>query len=374
MVGGASAATVQFQREEAIVRLLQSVSAVVVAAALAAAGLVAVSTAAEAQSRVRWRVPIAFPSSLPALGDNMPWVAEQIGIASGNRIQLRVIEPGEMVPALELSEAVGQRQVVAGYNWLGYDQGRIPSSPLLSAVPFGMEPWEYTAWWYYGGGADLARGIYGKINVEPILCGVIGPETAGWFKTQITGLDDLNGLKIRFAGLGGSVLQELGASVSLIAGGEIFQALERGVIDASEFSLPVVDQRLGFDQIAKFNYFPGWHQTFTAFHLIVNKDEWNGLSDADRGLFNLACQAGVTNNIAKSEALQGPVIAGFPDKGVTPTRLPLEVLRQLETVTKQVLDAKAAEDEDFAEVYASQQEFKEHYQLWKEFGYLPRDF
>lgn len=339
---------------------------------LVAAALVAPT--AEAQERVRWRVPIAFPSTLPALGDNMPWVAEKVGAASGDRIQMRVIEPGEMVPALELSEAVGQGQIDAGYNWLGYDQGRIPSSPLFSAVPFGMVPWEYAAWWYKDEGRDLAEEIYGEINVKPILCGLTGPETAGWFKEPIEGVADLDGLKIRFAGLGGQVLESLGASVSLIPGGEIYQSLERGVIDASEFSLPVVDQRLGFDQVAPYNYFPGWHQTFTAFHLIVNLDEWNGLSAADQALIEMACEAGVMNNLAASEALQGDVIMGFEDKGVTATQLPESVLRELQEATTQVLEQQAAADEDFARVYESQQAFSATYQPWQELGYLPRDF
>lgn len=346
----------------------------VLAAAVATVAVIAVPDSADAQSRVRWRVPNAFPSSLPALGDNMAWVADQLLAATARRIELRVVEPGEMVPALELTEAVGNNQVTAGYNWLGYDQGRIPASPLFSAVPFGMEPWEYIAWWYYKDGSDLAEEIYGKRNVHPIFCGITGPETAGWFKKEIESLADIDGLKIRFAGLGGRVLQELGASVSLIPGGEIFQSLERGVIDASEFALPVVDQRLGFDRVAKFNYFPGWHQTFTAFHLIVNLDEWQGLDEADRAMITMACQAGVTNNLAKSEALQGEVIAGFPEKGVTATRLSEELLRELQATTTKVLEAQAAADEDFAKVYASQKAFSAEYQNWKYLGYLPRDF
>ncbi|MEO1092989.1 MAG: TRAP transporter substrate-binding protein [Pseudomonadota bacterium] len=345
------------------------------AAALAGAAVLVLGTwPAEAQDRVRWRVPIAFPSSLPALGDNMPWVAEQVAAASDGRIEMRVIEPGEMVPALELSEAVGQGQVVAGYNWLGYDQGRIPASPLFSAVPFGMEPLEYIAWWRHAGGRDLAEEIYGAINVMPILCGMTGPETAGWFKEPIEGVADIDGLKIRFAGLGGQVLESLGASVSIIPGGEIYQSLERGVIDASEFSQPVVDQRLGFHQIAPYNYFPGWHQTFTAFHLVVNLDEWNGLSAADQALLRTACSAGVIDNLSNSEGLQGEIIAGFSDIGVTATKLPEDVLRELQAATLAVLEAQAEADADFARVYESQKTFGDNYRYWKELGYLPRDF
>ncbi len=351
--------------------------AVRMAAVAAIAGGMAcgmVIDSAEAQDRVRWRVPIAFPSSLPALGDNMPFVADMLRTASDGRIDLRVVEPGEMVPALELTEAVGTGQVQAGYNWLGYDQGRIPSSPLFGAVPFGMEPWEYTAWWYYADGQTLAEEVYHAQNVHPIYCGMTGPETAGWFKEEITSIEDFEGLKIRFAGLGGRVLQALGASVTMLPGGEIFQALERGAIDASEFSLPIVDQRLGFNQIASYNYYPGWHQPFTAFHVIVNLDEWNALPEADQAMLNMACMAGVTRNIAASEAWQGEIIAGFPDIGVTAISLPEEILRQLQETANEVLAEEAANDEDFARVYESQQAFSENYQYWKRLGYLPRDF
>jgi TRAP-type mannitol/chloroaromatic compound transport system substrate-binding protein len=334
----------------------------------------ATASGAEAQERVRWRVPIAFPSALPALGDNLPWVAEQASAMTDGRIEMRVIEPGEMVPALELSEAVGQGQIPAGYNWLGYDQGRIPASPLLSAVPFGMEPWEYMAWWYEGGGRELGEELYQKINVHPVFCGITGPETAGWFKQPIENVGDFSGLKIRFAGLGGQVLEERGASVSLIPGGEIYQSLERGVIDASEFSLPMVDQRLGFDQVAKYNLYPGWHQPFTAFHLIVNLDEWNKLSDGDKILLDIVCRAGVTNSLSISEARQGEVIKGFPEKGVTAVALNEELLRELQKTSKEILERTAASDAEFKKIYESQQTFMDNYQAWKQLAYLPRNF
>jgi len=323
---------------------------------------------------VRWRVPIAFPSSLPALGDNMGWVADRLADATDDKIRLRVIEPGDLVPALELTQSVGEQEVDAGYNWLGYDQGWIPAAPLFSAIPFGMEPWAFNAWWFYGGGRALGEDIYGKHNVHPILCGIIGPETAGWFKQPIDSVSDLKGLKIRFSGLGGEVVESLGASVSLIPGGEIYQAMERGVIDATEFSLPVVDLRLGFDQVAKYNYFPGWHQPSAAFHLIVNSDVWAGLSADTQATLEMGCMAGLTNSLAKAEAQQGAAIRQFEERGVTATRLPEPVLRELQAATQRTLEAKAAADADFARVYESQRAFRADYRIWKRLAFLPRDF
>jgi len=346
-----------------------------VSTVLAAAFIAGTMTSpANAQEKVRWKVPIAFASTLPALGDNAPWVADQVKAASGGNIQFKIEEPGKIVPPFQIMEAVKDKKVPAGYTWVGYDQGKIPATPLIAAVPFGMEPWEFNAWWYYGGGQQLGEELYAPVNIHPILCGIIGPETAGWFKFEIKSLDDVKGLKIRFAGLGGKVMEKLGASVTMIPGGEIFQALEKGTIDASEFSLPEVDEKLGFYQVVKNNYFPGWHQPFTAEHLLVNKEVWDGLEDSSKALINMACEAGVTNSLAKSEHNQGPVMAGFPDKGVTPRKLPEPLLRELYKVTQEVLAEEAANDEMFNKIWESQKGFREQYKLWKTYGYLPRDF
>jgi TRAP-type mannitol/chloroaromatic compound transport system substrate-binding protein len=210
--------------------------------------------------------------------------------------------------------------------------------------------------------------------MHPIYCGMTGPETAGWFRKRIVTLDDIKGLKIRFAGLGGKVIERLGASVTMIPGGEIFQALEKGAIDASEFALPVVDQTLGFNRVAKFNYYPGWHQTFTASHLVVNLQAWRDLDAADQAMLEMGCTAGVTRNLSNSEASQGAVIAGFPAIGVSAESLPEALLRELEAVSQDVLEEEAAKDADFAEILASQRAFRETYAHWKSRAYLPRDF
>jgi len=329
---------------------------------------------AAAADKIRWKVPVGFPSTLPALGDNAPWVADMLKNATGGRIQLKIFEPGKLVPAFQIMEAVKEKKVQAGYTWIGYDMGKISALPLLAAVPYGMEPWEFNAWWYYGGGDKLAEELYAPHNVHPLLCGIIGPETAGWFSFEIDSLDKIKGLKIRFAGLGGKVMQKAGASVTMLPGGEIFQALEKGNIDATEFSLPEVDEKLGFHQIVKNNYFPGWHQTFTSLHLIVNKGIWDDLSDENKAMMNMACMAGVTNSLSKSEANQGPILAGFPAKGVTPRKLPPTVLKELYRLTQEVLEEEAANDEMFKKIWESQKDFRQKYQLWKTFGYLPRDF
>jgi TRAP-type mannitol/chloroaromatic compound transport system substrate-binding protein len=323
---------------------------------------------------IHWRVPVAFGTNLPALVDNILIVAEMIAKATNQRIKFEVFEPGMIVPPFSITEGVKDKKIEAGYTWLGYDSGKIPATPLISAVPFGMEPWEFAAWYFEDEGKTLSEALYEPHNVHPVLCGLISPETAGWFREPINTVEDFEGLKIRFAGLGGIVLQELGASVTLIPGGEIYQALEKGAIDATEFSLPVVDQMLGFDQVAKYNYFPGWHQTFTSFHLVVNLDTWRALPESDRALIDMACTAGVIRNLARAEALQGEVMSGFEAKGVIPKKLPLDILKKLQAGTTQVLEKEAAKDEDFARIWASQKTFLAKYKIWKDHAYLPRDF
>jgi len=318
---------------------------------------------------VRWRMPSAFGTNLPALGDNPAEVAARIEAVTGGRMRVELFEPGELVPPFSIVDAVREEKVQAGYTWLGYDQGKLPASSLFGAVPFGMVPWEYMAWWFEGGGEQLALEVYAPLGVRPILCGLIGPETAGWFRVPLERPEDLQGLKIRFAGLGGEVVQRLGASVTMLPGGEIFQALERGAIDATEFSLPVVDERLGFDRVARFNYFPGWHQPFSAFHLVVGESAWRALDPPLRSAVVASCTAGVARNLARAEAIQGEVLSSLEARGVETRLLPPAVLAALRTASEDVLAERAQQDATFARVLAAQRAFSADYARWHALAY-----
>ncbi len=318
---------------------------------------------------LRWRISSAFGTHLPALGENVVEVARRLAVASDGRIAFTIDDPDEVVPAFAIVDAVRRRKIPAGYTWLGYEEGRLPASALFGAVPFGMTPWEYMAWWEGGGGRELAQGLYRPLGVEPILCGLIGPETAGWFREPIETPEDLRGLKIRFAGLGGQALQSLGAAVTMLPGGELFQALEKGAIDATEFSLPEVDARLGFDRVAKYNYFPGWHQPHTAFHLVIHGPTWNALPEATRALIELACGDGVTRNFARAEAAQGAVLRAFETQGVTTRALSPVLLTALEGASQRVLDDAARRDADFARILAHQRAFHAEYARWQRLAY-----
>jgi TRAP-type mannitol/chloroaromatic compound transport system substrate-binding protein len=235
-----------------------------------AASLALIAAPASAQENVRWGVPMAFGSNLTALGDTMPWVSETLKKISGGTINLQVFEPGKLVPALAIFDTVSAGKAEAGYSWMGYELGKVPASALFGAVPFGMETPQFAAWMYFGGGDALLKEVYKPHNVYPIFCGSISPEAAGWFRKEIKTPADLNGLKFRAAGYGGKVYQKLGASVTVLPGGELFQALEKGVLDGTEFSLPTVDDQLGFYKVAQYYYMPGWHQPSTNQYLYVN--------------------------------------------------------------------------------------------------------
>lgn len=350
-------------------RRILAVSAVALGVAATLAG------PAEAKGdRVRWSVPISFGTNLTALGDTLPWVAESLTKSSDGKIKFEIFEPGKLVPGIEIFDAVASGKVDAGYSWMGYEQGKVPASVLFGAVPFGMEPWEFMAWMYFGGGDKLLKETYAPHNVVPIFCGIISPEAAGWFRFEVKNLDQIKGLKMRAAGLGGKVLQKLGASVTVLPGGELFQALEKGVLDATEFSLPSVDEQLGFYKVAKFYYMPGWHQPYTAQYLYVKKDAWNDLTPAAQSQIETACTAGVTISLAKAEALQGPTIKKFEKEGVKAVKLSDDILKALKKATDEVLAEEAAKNEGFKKILDSQKAFEATYDTWKSMGYLPRDF
>ena len=199
------------------------------------------------------------------------------------------------------------------------------------------------------------------------------PETSGWFKNEINSISDLEGLNMRFFGLGAEVMQRLGVSTSLLAGGDIFPALERGAIDATEFSMPVIDARLGFYNIAKFNYFPGWHQPATIYELMINRDRWEDLDEMSQNQIEMACLANLTTNYAEGEATNFPaMVDNVENQGVTIKQWSPEILETFEATWNEVAAELASEDAYFKEVWDDLQEYRAGYKTWGNSIYLPR--
>ncbi|WP_298852348.1 TRAP transporter substrate-binding protein [uncultured Ruegeria sp.] len=330
---------------------------------------------AVAADKLLLKTPIAFSTELPGLGSPIPRVADQLELMSGGTLKMKVYEPGKLVPPFEILDAVSTGKINSGYTTAGYWAGKIPAAPLFSAVPFGPEAGEYMAWLYYGNGMTLYQEMYDQAgyNVKVMPCAIIAPETSGWFASEINAPEDLNGLKMRFFGLGGKVMQKLGVATSLLPGGEIFPALEKGAIDATEFSMPAIDSRLGFHKLVKFNYFPGWHQQATVFELLINKDVWNETSDQHKAIIESACKASMADSFAEGEAIQhAALIDNVENNGVTIKQWSPEMLDTFRATWEEVAAEEAANDAFFAQVLADMNEFRDGYSLWKTNAFLPR--
>jgi len=325
--------------------------------------------------KVRLEVTACQPTNLPGLGDAILVVASRVEAMTGGRIEMVVHEPGALVPPLEMLDAVSTGTVESGFGPAGFWAGKMPAAPLFSSVPFGPEAGEYLAWMLHGDGLDLERRMYAEAgyDVVPLPCALLAAETSGWFRRPIESPEDLRGLKMRFYGLGGQVMQELGVAVTVMPGGEIFQALEKNVIDGTEYSMPAIDEKLGFSRVAEYNYFPGWHQQATILELLVNKTVWESLPEADRAIIETACQAAMLESFARTEGLQAAAIRrNEEERGVENRVWSPEMLDLYRQTWAAVAAREAARDPFFAEVWENLQAFRAEYRIWSELGFLPR--
>ena len=325
------------------------------------------SNDAEAQKRVRWKMQSAFGSSLPHLGTSGVRFTKNIERLSDGKFQIKFFEPGALVPALECFDAVSAGSIESCWTTPGYHTGKYPALAFFTTVPFGPQIGEFLAWKWFGGGKELQAEIYDKHGLMSIDNFCIGPETSGWFKNEIKSLDQLKGLKMRFFGLGAKVMQKLGASTQLLAAADIYPALERGVIDATEFSMPTIDIKLGFYQIAKNNYYPGWHQQVSCSELLMNKAKFNELPDTYKAMIEMAAGESVIHTYAETEAKNFIAMDEMLSKyGVTNRRWSDDVLKVMEKAWIDVVAEESAKDPLFKKVADSFYGFREKYRKWGE--------
>lgn len=324
-----------------------------------AACLALTLTSGASAQDIRWNMQSAFNGNWPALGDSGVYFAEKIGEATDGRISIRFTEPGRLVPPGQIFDAVSSGSLDAGYAWSGYWIGKMPAVGMFASVPFGPETPEYLSWLYNGGGLELWQELYARHNVVPIPCGIQPPESSGWFRSEITGVEDLNGMKVRYSGIAGEVMRKLGASVTLLAGGDIFPNLERGVIDGAEFSTPAVDVLMGFHTIVKNNYYPGWHQPSSILEVLVNKDRWEALPASDRTLVELTCHSAMMFGMTKGIADQAAALETFRSNDVEIREWSEEMMDAFRSASAEVMEEQAAADEDFRRVWESLKQFRE---------------
>lgn len=328
------------------------------------------NTVEEADTPIRWRMTSTYPSTLLQIGTLGKQLSDEVNKLSAGSMEFKFFEPGVLAPPFETFDAVSFGAVEVGWSTPGYWAGKEPALQLFASVPFGPSAPEYLAWYDYGGGQAMFEELYHGHNIHSIICGVTPPEAAGWFKREIKTMDDFKGLKIRFFGLGAKVMEEVGAAPQLIAGGEIYQALELGTIDATEYAMPAVDERLGFYEVAQHYYFPGWHQQSTFFELMINLEAWNSLSDTQKYIVETACSANVRRGLSEGEALQAAALARLEEKGVNIHTWSPEILAGLRVAWDKVVQDMAASDPKFNEAWTSLQDFRARYRGWAERGYL----
>lgn len=321
---------------------------------------------AAAEETHRWKMASTFPGSFPLLGSGGKQLADTITEATADAVKVRFYDPGALVPPFEVFDAVSKGSVDAGWSTPGYWVGKIPAAALFSSVPFGMRTDEMLSWYKNGGGKEAFEALYEPHNIKPLVCAILPPEGGGWFRKEIASVDDLKGLNMRIGGTPALALEKLGVSTQMIAGGELYQALELGTIDAAEFSMPSVDATAGFHEVASYYYFPGWHQPATILELLINKDRWNALSDLQRRQVEIACDATIAQIIAEAEASQVAALREIESKGAKIVRLPDEVQKALGDAWLAVAAEMSEQDPQFREIWTGMNDFRKTYARWNE--------
>jgi TRAP-type mannitol/chloroaromatic compound transport system substrate-binding protein len=322
---------------------------------------------ASAQDKISWKMQSAFGSTLTHLGPSGVRFVKDLERMSGGKFDVKFFEPGALIPPLECFDAVSKGSVDSCWTTPGYHTGKYPEAAFFTTVPFGPTIGEFLAWKWFGGGNKLREEIYAKHGLVAVDCFCIGPETSGWFRKEIKSTAQLKGLKMRFFGLGAQVVQKLGVSTQLLAAADIYPALERGVIDATEFSMPAMDIKLGFYQVAKFNYFPGWHQQVSCSEFLMNKANYDKLPEAYKAMIEVAGQAQVIYTFAETEATQFGVMAEMRDKHkVQVKRWTDKDLAAFEQAWLDVLKEESAKSPGFKKVADHYLDFRKRYAIWGE--------
>lgn len=335
--------------------------------AAAAGTLAAPNVWAQARSH-RWRMVTTWPPGLPfyQVGNgSAEYIAKRIDEMSKGRLSIKVFAAGEMVPAFETFDAVSKGTVQMGHGVAYYWAGKTAAAEYFGTVPFGMNPQGANAWYYEGGGLPLWEEIYKPFSLVPMPCGNTGIQMTGWFKREIKSVDDLKGLKMRIPGLAGKILAEVGVNVVLLPGGEIFPALERGVIDAAEWVGPFQDRRLGLHNAAKFYYHSGWHEPSTTSELIINQKAWESLDGELQAIVRAAATEANLRSLSWAEANNGPALEDLIKNHKVQLRLlPKDVIAALRKIADETLADRAAKDPMAKKVHEAYKKFQGSWTSW----------
>jgi len=312
-----------------------------------------------------WKMVTTWPANFPIFQEGAERFADEVRTMSNGRLAIQVFAGGELVPPLGVFDAVSQGSVEMGHGSPYYWAGKIPAVQFFSAVPFGMTAKGMEAWLYHGGGLELWRELYAPFNLTPFPMGNTGVQMGGWFNKKINSIEDIKGLRMRIPGLGGKVLSRAGGNPVLMAGGEIYTALERGTIDATEWVGPFHDMRLGLNRAARYYYYPGWHEPGTEFELMINTDRWRQLtSDLQEIVEVAAAESGKWIYTSMEFYNQKALQELKQKKNVEMLEFPPDVLAELQQLTQVTLQEEAEKDAVFNRVYQAYEAFRKTYSDW----------
>jgi TRAP-type mannitol/chloroaromatic compound transport system substrate-binding protein len=329
-----------------------------------AATTIAAPAIAQSSPEVKWRLASSFPKSLDTLYGAVEYLSKRLAAMTDNKFQLRPFAAGEIVPGLQVLDAVQAGTVEVGHTASYYYVGKDPTFAFDTAVPFGLNTRQQIAWMYHGGGLELLREFYKDYNVYNIPAGQTGAQMGGWYRKEIKTPEDLSGLKMRIGGFAGQVLQKLGTVPQQIAGGDIYPALEKGTIDAAEWVGPYDDEKLGFYKVAKHYYYPGWWEGCAQLSCFVNIPEWEKLPATYKAMFESACVDANTWMMAKYDAQNPAALRRLVAAGAQFRPFPREVLAACYKAAQDLYAETAAANPKFKKIYDQWSKFREEELLW----------
>ena len=349
--------------------------------ALAGTGIAALSSCSEravkeegsspaliTQKKIRWNMVTTWPPNFPILGEACNLLADWVEELSGGRFRINVYGGGELIPALEAFDAVrsGTAQLANGASY--YWAGKHPATQFFAAIPFGMNARALQAWLFSGGGIELWEELYAEFNMIPFPAGNTGEQMAGWFNKEINSMDDLKGLKMRIPGLGGKVLSKAGGAAVLSPGSEIYTNLERGVIDATEWIGPYHDYIMGFHEISRYYYAPGWHEPGSILECFVNKTKFESLPTDLQAILRYAINKQNQWVLQRFDYMNALYLKKMKEEGVDIRMLPKEVLNELKDLSEAVVSEEASKDPFAKRVWESYSEFKRDIGQWMNYS------
>ncbi len=336
-----------------------------VAAGLAACEKQQAQNVTKFQREFEWKMVTTWPPNFPAFGTGAVRFARALEVNSGGRISVRVFGGGELVPALEVFDAVSRGTADLGHGTPAYWRGKVPASQFFNGIPFGMSLRMYNAWLYHEGGWELWRDLYSSFNLVPVAAGNTDTQMGGWFRKPLRSADDLKGLKMRIVGFGGEVFARVGGTPVLTAGSEILTSLQTGNIDAAEFSGPYNDQAFGFHQVAKHYYYPGWHEPTGMVEALINKQSFDALPEDLQSIVIATALAENTYLTAEFFAQNVKALKQLQQEhGVEVRLFPKLIMDKLKVAARDVLNEQAAKDADVARIFSSYRTFQNAAEVW----------